>query len=273
MTHGARWRVAAASTIGTSHDATGAPCQDAHACEFLATGEGGTATLFAVADGAGTASRSDVGAATACRELARLVREHLDAGGSVAGVERTQAVGWIVSIVRALSALADGEGVPVREYACTLLAVVADESHAAFLQIGDGAIVVSEGPEDGWSWVFWPQHGEFANTTNFVVAPDAADVLEFKVDERRFVEVALFTDGIENLVLRQAERSVHQPFFSTMIKPVRESPVDGVDAALSDGLARYLAAPVVTDRTDDDKTLILASRMARPASFEAEPAV
>src|SRR5262249_12376686 len=131
---------------------------------------------------------------------------------------------------------------------------------AAFLQIGDGAIVISHGEEDGWSWVFWPQHGEFANTTNFIVSDNARECLAFDLAPRRIDELAIFTDGLEDLVLHQASRTVHQPFFNSVFKPVRESVAQGYDESLSTSLERYLESPIVCERTDDDKTLVIATR-------------
>lgn len=161
---------------------------------------------------------------------------------------------------------ADDEERDVREYACTLLGAVVSPTAAAFLQVGDGAIVVSHGEEDGWSYVFWPQHGEFANTTNFIVSPNAMEALEFDLATRRIEEIAVFTDGIENLVLHQASRTVHEPFFNQMFRPVRDSDAEGFNGALSEGLRRYLSGPAICERTDDDKTLILATRLEKHAT-------
>jgi hypothetical protein len=66
-----------------------------------------------------------------------------------------------------------------REFACTLLGAVVGQDRAAFFQIGDGAIVVSNRAEpDDYGWVFWPQHGEFANQTNFITQDNALEILE-----------------------------------------------------------------------------------------------
>ena len=166
----------------------------------------------------------------------------------------------MADVRKIITAKARTDGNPLRDYSSTLLAAVVGAEAAAFLQIGDGAIVVANRRTNGWAYLFWPQHGEFANTTNFVISKDASKRLDFDLSPRRIDEVALFTDGIENLVLHQASRSVHEPFFNSIFKPVRESRANGIDAALSVGLQGYLALPQVSERTDDDKTLILATR-------------
>jgi hypothetical protein len=49
------------------------------------------------------------------------------------------------------------------------------------------------------------------NTTNFVVSKNALEVLEVDHAPRRIDEIALFTDGIENLVLHRGTKTVHDP--------------------------------------------------------------
>ena len=63
------------------------------------------------------------------------------------------------------------------DYACTLLGVIASPTHTVCFQIGDGAIVIPASEPETYDWVFWPQHGEYANTTNFVTQANAQNVL------------------------------------------------------------------------------------------------
>jgi hypothetical protein len=262
----AGWRIALASVIGTSHMATGAPCQD-FATHALIDAPDDPVLVLVASDGAGSAIHSEIGSRLASKKLIRLIRSYLASGERLSDLTRDRVENWITRIGETLAERALEDNEPVREYSCTLLAAIIGTSEAAFLQVGDGAIVVSHGQEDGWSYLFWPQHGEFANTTNFVVSSDATDVLEFEVAPRRIDEVAIFTDGIENLVLHNASRSVYDPFFNLMFEPVRNSEAFGLDSKLSEGLARYLKSPAVCERSDDDKTLMLASRAALPDPF------
>ena len=45
-----------------------------------------------------------------------------------------------------------------------------------------------------------------------------------------------------------------------MFGPVRRSQAIGEDLALSQDLESYLTSPAILERTDDDKTLVLATR-------------
>lgn len=247
-----------ASSIGTSHVAAAQPCQDAH-FHVEATGpDGERAMVLTVSDGAGTAALAEVGAALACDTFGRLVATYIGQGGRVETIGRPLVERWIAGVVYRLELHARETGGTLEDYACTLLAAIVAEREAVFLQIGDGAIVVSAG--EGWKHVFWPQHGEFANTTNFITSAHRLEALEFESSSEPVEELALFTDGLENLVLQKAAKAVHAPFFDSMFPAVRRSTVSGADAELSRALDGYLSSAPVNDRTDDDKTLVLASR-------------
>ena len=255
------WRWASASAIGTSHGRAGTPCQDACRHLRLRTA-GGPVLVGVVCDGAGSAAHSDVGSALAADTFVDLVQSHFERGGNLVDVDAQTASGWLAKVAETLEVHADQFDRAVRDYACTLVAAVVGEDAAAFLQVGDGAIVVSQGDTDGWSWVFWPQHGEYSNTTNFVVSPDLAEVTDFALTPGRVREFAVFSDGIENLVLHHATRTVHEPFFERVMTPLRASTAIGHDGSLSEGLGRYLDTAQFNDRTDDDKTLLIATRPA-----------
>ncbi len=127
------------------------------------------------------------------------------------------------------------------------------------LQIGDGVIVVSEGG-GGWSWVFWPQRGEYANTTFFLTDDDALERVQIETFLGSVADAALMTDGLEPLALHYASKTVHDPFFSGMFRPLHHS--DGVAEIghLSASLEQFLSSERVGSRTGDDVSLILATR-------------
>lgn len=247
-----------ASSIGTSHVAVAKPCQDAHFQVETAGPDGERVLVLAVSDGAGTAAMAETGAALVSSTFARLIAAYVEHGGRVDGIGRPLVERWIAGVIHRLELHAKDTGTALEDYACTLLAAAVAEQAAVFVQIGDGAIVLSAGKS--WKHVFWPQHGEFANTTNFVTSGHRVEALEFEMTKVPVEELALFTDGIENLVLQKAAKAVHAPFFESMFPAVRRSTASGVDAELSRALGGYLSSAPVNDRTDDDKTLVLASR-------------
>lgn len=257
------WKVALASEIGTSHLTSGMPCQDFSLAKVM-DGRGGETLLYVVvADGAGSASRAERGAEIACTVIANAVELYWADGGSIEAIGRDLVASWIDQTRAIISEQAASEGLISRDFACTLLFAIVGDNSSSFVQIGDGAIVVSRLPDDGWCWVHWPQHGEYANTTNFVTDPAVLDTFAFDVAEGCIEELAVFTDGIERLALHSASKSVYDPFFAGMFPPIRALDTGGIDGQMSSALGRYLASPKVCERTDDDKTLVLATRRSK----------
>jgi len=224
----------------------------------------GSVFVSAVCDGAGSAAHSEAGARMASATIVGMVEDHFRAGGKISDIDRRVAEHWVLQTAEAVRALARVNAHAEREYASTLLMAIVGTRSAVFVQIGDGAIVVSHGRDDGWSWVFWPLHGEYANQTTFLLSADAIDRMEFEYASRRIDALALFSDGIERMVLHTQTKTVNDAFFDQMMGPVLASPGTGLDRQLSDALGAYLGSAVVDSRTSDDKTLVLATRRARP---------
>jgi len=253
------WRIAATSAIGTAHTKNGQPCQDSVRVRLVQT-PNGPILISAVSDGAGSAAHSEIGSRAAVTTATYLIENFLEAGGSVRAIGRDGVLSWLAQIQTAISSFASESGASTREFACTLLVAVIAPEEAVFFQVGDGAMVVREEGDDGWAYIFWPQHGEYINSTNFITASNAADVMEFAAVSRCIESFSAFSDGIESLVLHYATKSVHDPFFNNMIAPVRAALHEGLDDGLSASLLNYLNSERVCARTDDDKSLVLATR-------------
>jgi len=261
------WHYVYASVPGVAHRTSGTECQDACAVRRLEASDGRPALALAVADGAGSATEARAGAELACQTLLTECAAWL---AQTPDAEWTRAVAetLIEQVRTALSQRAAETGLPVREFACTLLGAVLADDHALFLQIGDGAIVIGIG-DDYWP-VFWPQTGEYANETYFATDAGAAARLEFATSVEPVVEIALLTDGLQGLALHYQTRQAHAPFFRPLFLRLRAASAPGCPADLQTALERFLDAPAVNQRTHDDKTLILATRLPAPI---AEPVV
>lgn len=250
------WRSVCASVPGVAHLADGLGCQDAGAAHWLQPPDADAALLLAVADGAGSAAQSGIGAALACQTLL----EELTGWLSQPASDWTPAVAEraIQRVQTALAQQAAALGLPIRELACTLLGAALTADRALFLQIGDGAIVIGSG--DGYRPVFWPQGGEYPNETHFVTDSTATARLECCLLTEPVMEVALLTDGLQSLALHYHSRQAHLPFFRPLFQRLRDYPAASDPAELTTALERFLASPAINERTHDDKTLILAVR-------------
>ena len=56
-------------------------------------------------------------------------------------------------------------------------------------------------------------------------------------------------------------RAVFDRFFDKFAATVRSAGLIGVNRVLNDSLKKYLDSPAINDRTDDDKSLIVAVRL------------
>lgn len=255
------WRLIRAAVAGTSHARDALPCQDSCLATSQLLPSGEEALLVAVADGAGSAQFGARGAQLAC-EIGhdRMARWLASASGRLPAAQ--DVAEWFFSVRCALEDVAHVEGLPLRELASTLLLLLVLPHAAAYAHIGDGGIAVDHG--SGLQLVFWPEAGEYANMTRFVTDEDSLEHVRVAVSEATPEEVALFTDGIQRLALDFKTGTVYAPFFAPMMAVLRrQAPAEC--ALLEAQLAAFLDSPKVNSRTDDDKTLVLASRRADAA--------
>ncbi|MCG5487092.1 MAG: protein phosphatase 2C domain-containing protein [Sinorhizobium meliloti] len=251
------WRWACARSIGTSHMKTDTRCEDFASAKLFIRPEGPIIAAV-VSDGAGSASHAEVGSKLVCLSFLRACREFLVSKPLEELVEE-DVWHWLDEIREALNAKANAKALRPRDFASTMVAVLASPQTSIVIHIGDGAAVWKKAGSDGWEVPSWPYHGEYASTTAFVTDDPQAKLNYLRINEA-IDEFALFSDGIERLVLEQATQSAHAPFFNRMLAPLKGSLVEGPDRGLSAALKDYLDSPSVCDRTDDDKSLILGVR-------------
>jgi hypothetical protein len=254
------WKYALASTVGTSHQKTGQVCQDASSCQTVVS-EANDQILIAVAsDGAGSANFSEHGSKLICTSLTRQVKEHIQNGGEVRDIYLDLVKDWIMMFQKEANTFAEEHFIRPKELACTLLAAILGGDYAAFIQIGDGAIVTTS-PEEGdnYSWVFWPQNGEYENTTFFATDSYSLNHLNFDVYNGHCDEVALFSDGLQRIALHYETKTAHNPFFRPFFLELRKEKRN-YSKRFSDLLVTFLNSTRVSERSDDDKTLILVTR-------------
>lgn len=251
-----RWTSTHASVTGKAHTDRGEGGQDS---SRAGTARAGSAEFFIglAADGAGSTADGGRGAEIACDTLYGLIAGALEEECGLSGITDEKIKNWITASREAIAAEAEKSGKRLREFACTVLGSVAGNGRAVFFQIGDGAIVAGRGTE--YDTIFWPEQGEYANTTYFITDEDYNNHLHISHTESPD-EIALFTDGLQNLVLSFSQKKAHAGFFRPLFEALRNDPDDGTDR-FSGMLATFLCREDIGARSDDDKTLVLAMRI------------
>ena len=247
------WKILRDRAQGTSHIELDLPCQDAELA--VCRTAGGEEILFAsCADGAGSASHSQIGAELANNELWRIIDKEFTNGLTLNDITSEHIQEWFHAVRESLEKEASSREVAFKSLACTLLGGIVGESRSVFFQLGDGGIVVYK--DEQYTPVFWPQSGEYVNETNFITEDDVDLKIEILIVEEKIDRVAVFTDGIQPLVLDYGKKLGHKPFFDKMFNTLISSETD-----LSAFFNQYLNSAVVNERTNDDKSLIIAARV------------
>lgn len=249
------WKFVFESITGTSHNQSGQPCQDF--CKAIIPDFGDSDLLIATcSDGAGSASQSDLGAKEACECFLAEANLWLRNCGHSEPPDHETLRSWVDAARNGVLAKAMESDALPRDLACTLIGVVVAENWAAFVQIGDGAIVFD--CEGSYQVAFWPENGEYANTTFFLTDELYATHVRTDIIAQEISDLAVFTDGLQMLALDYAGTRPHGRFFTPLFDTVRSSSDQG---RLQDDLISYLSSERMNNRTDDDKSLLLATRV------------
>ncbi|MHC5675895.1 PP2C family serine/threonine-protein phosphatase [Nostoc sp.] len=255
------WKAVARSAIGTSHENQGIVCQDYGDYRIFHD----VIIVGAVADGAGSAKHSDVGAKLAVETVLKCFsdinespqkEEELEPGYSKR-LSKEEAEKLFATIVKkAIAKLheqAAKENYSVNDLACTLLIFLAAPDWFAAMQIGDGFIVMRS-QESEYQLLFQPDKGEFANETTFITSANAVKEMQVKVISEKQEFICASTDGLEKVAIRLSDWEPFSPFFKPLEEYLHE-PVNGEEK--DKYLMEFLNSERLNSRTDDDKTLLL----------------
>ena len=248
------WKSTASSVTGRSHLDRGENGQDYSQAGSVRISER-EFFIGLAADGAGSTTDGGRGAAIACETARACIIGSLRQDSNLSTITDDTIHAWITASRDAIAAEATGTGRRLKDYACTLVGAVAGEDKALFFQIGDGAIVVSDSGD--YRTIFWPEQGEYANTTFFVSDETYRERVRCLHCDFSPSEIALFTDGLQNLVLSFSRKEAHAGFFRPLFEALRKDPGNGF-SDFAGQLERFLLRDDISTRSDDDKTLVLA---------------
>ena len=248
------WKVAGASVIGASHVREGLECQDRLQWKLF---EDEQVIVAVVADGAGSTEHGGIGAELACKTFIKELENFVEASDFSGFDSLTSEFGklWVEHYQHLIVSRSIAKEIDVREYSSTFSAAIVTPQKAMFYQIGDGRILYSTGQEFHFG-IDIPE-SEYVNMTHFLTDEDAVDQMEFFETDEPIKDIVLFTDGIESIAIDFASGQPYEPFLLPMLAPLRNGSSNG---SLNEKLGEFLSSPAINEKTDDDKTLILASR-------------
>lgn len=241
------WRTFGASVVGASHRTTSTPCQDAFATWNLSRNE----IVIAVADGAGSATQAERAARLAVNEAVGFCRAVFES--PVEAKDWATVVSEAIVAARALLvSTSEGDGIDFREFATTLQVLIASQDGYSVARVGDGGGVLTS--DSQIASLNGKPDNQYVNETDFLTSTP----LQCKVanGRMRIDGVALFTDGLHPVAMRMQDWEPHAPFFRPIFSFAKStfSESDG-----STALLRLLAQPSFDNRTDDDRTLVVAA--------------
>jgi hypothetical protein len=162
-------KVAGCTVRGRKHIEAGLPCQDkVFTCRY----RDGRSAVIALADGAGSSTKSHVGAQFVVSKVGDLVIENFFDYSK----KHELAASEIVNRLQlGLNEVSDKNNIPLREYASTLLFTVIRRRnktiHYLAGHIGDGIIAMMQNKTV--KVLSHPETGEFASSTYFITGSDA----------------------------------------------------------------------------------------------------
>ncbi len=251
-----RWRVVGASVQGLSHQTRGEPCQDAHAWKELTNGT----LVVAVADGAGSASLAEVGSETAARVAVEHVLMCQNVGLPTEESEWRRLLTDILEATRdAVVTAAEERSIAPQQLATTLIVVVTTGDLTGVVQVGDGAVVVQKA--DGvLEAATLPQSGEYINETTFITSPGYLETTQYAMIREPITGLGVLSDGLQRLAMKMPDGHPHPAFFTPLLRFTAEA-LDLNEA--EEQLQAFLQSDKITQRADDDLTLVLAVAPSR----------
>ena len=266
-----RWRVATASAVGTSHIRHNIPNQDAVDYRLVEAGLS-EVLVVAVADGAGSASRSDEGSRIAVEAAVESMADGIRKRPVAAFSEHLSASLVRNGIKRAKDAVArygEEQDIPIRELACTLIVAVTSDRLVTAAQVGDGAVIAFN-IGSGAALTLCDAHtGEYANETTFITSRSRPHEIASvgHASGYDYDALALTTDGLQNLALKMPEREAFMGFWNPMLNDLAAT---GEPEAVPGRIHSFISGERVQSRTSDDVTIAIATRSSRSAEEERQ---
>lgn len=193
------WKSIQCAVQGVGHLKENIPCQDQ--VYFM---HKNNAYVISLADGAGSAKLSHIGASVVTQYICNDFAENFDGYYNEQNgvLVKKQLLSNIIEVLRQLS---QKEECDIKDLASTLLVVAVKENRFIICHIGDGVIGYQK--NDILKVASYPENGEFVNVTVFTTSKDA--IYTIKVIKGMLNQIngfVLMSDGTENSLYDKKEK-------------------------------------------------------------------
>lgn len=228
------------SVRGSSHEQSGAPCQDYSLQRHF---NKGTCCITVISDGAGSASRAEEGSKSLVNALTRHFLTVPLESNFTADSFQERVISTIASLRDELSKAGD-----LSDFHATLALVLRVERNCYTAHLGDGGITVALTKDKTTRFERSnPQNGEYSNETFFFTLDDWKSYLRFKLYKNVDYYV-LASDGVDPFIW-DAYEGVRQKFLIAVLQQLMLSKDTNAE------LAAILLDPRMDEGTNDDKSL------------------
>lgn len=220
------------------------PCQDSF---YILQDIKNKFLCVAVADGAGSAILSDIGASLVTKNICKFLLRKFDVffNSDPSIVKKS----IIHSLRTALGKTAKKQNALISDFASTMLFVCIKHDKIIVAHLGDGIILYNK--LNKITILSQPENGEFINQTYFVTSKYYMHHLRlYKGSTEDISGFYLMTDGISNLFCKR-NKPISDEFILTL-----NSLDNSSDQALTNAIENFMKLRVVK-RTRDDSTLVI----------------
>ena len=243
------WKVIKAEMTGTSHKKNGTPCQDV-TNKFVTE----NSCTIVLADGAGSAPLSELGAEVTCKSIIRLFYHDFN---ELFEMDSLLVKTKIIHSVRTrLGIKAKKHNKDKHEFASTLLFVSIKNNNFIAGHIGDGIIGAID--DKGTTIMLSePENGEFANSTYFTTSDNYKCHLRlYRGDVDNFKSFFLMSDGAADCLYHKKAK-VFAPAIQSFSRWIEKYDEESVSKALLENMIKMFPK-----HTADDCSFIMCKNMS-----------
>ncbi len=195
------WKAVNYESQGRSHIKNNIPCQDKTVHREINGVE-----IIALADGAGSAALSHIGAETVINSISDFLGENFETIINENSAQKTKQ-SIMEHLLIALNKTSEEMSCNINDLASTLLVAAVKDNNYFLLHIGDGVIGYFDGSKIKVASI--PENGEFINSTVFVTSKKALSSMKiFKGNASKMYGFILMSDGTAESFYNKKDKSL-----------------------------------------------------------------